>query len=99
MSSTAFPAQGHPSGPRIGTVLPNVGHGAAAAIRERLPFGFESFQLAFKNTLGGTQLEKLADETVDALGQLGRGDLVSGYLRKHAGQRCASADAADYCGK
>ena len=71
MSSPAFPALSRASGPRIGTVLANLGHGSAAAIRERLPWGFESFQLAFKNTLAGTDLEKLADETVDALADSG----------------------------
>lgn len=52
---------------RLGTVLANRGHDAARIISELIPLGFESFELAFKNTLDGTDLPRLADEVMAAL--------------------------------
>lgn len=51
---------------RIGTL---VGGGAATAdyIRQILPHGFESFQITFWQTIGQTDLARLADEVNDAL--------------------------------
>jgi sugar phosphate isomerase/epimerase len=52
---------------RIGTLVkgdrPDVGH----AIRSLLPHGFESFQITFWRTLGGVELERLADEVMAAI--------------------------------
>ena len=52
---------------RIGTVIANKGHDTADMIRELIPQGFESFEIAFKNTLAGTNLARLADEIAAAL--------------------------------
>jgi len=46
---------------RIGTLV-NAGPGAADTIRQILPYGFESFSLSFWQTLGDTNLKKLADD-------------------------------------
>ena len=52
---------------RIGTLVkgdrPDVGH----AIRSLLPHGFECFQITFWRTLGGVDLERLADEVMAAI--------------------------------
>lgn len=52
---------------RLGTVLMNRGHAAPAHIEALIPFGFESFQIGFKNTIGDTDLARLADETAAVL--------------------------------
>ena len=46
---------------RIGTLV-NRGQDSPAYIREILPYGFESFSLTFWQTLGKTNLKKLAKE-------------------------------------
>jgi sugar phosphate isomerase/epimerase len=55
---------------RIGTIV-NGGPNAANYIRQILPHGFESFQIMFWQTLGETNLKKLAKEVKDALGDSG----------------------------
>lgn len=52
---------------RVGTVVANRGHRTADWMRALLPHGFESFEIAFKNTLAGTDLRRLADEVEAAL--------------------------------
>lgn len=52
---------------RLGTVIANKGHETPHIIRELIPQGFESFEIAFKNTLAGTDLARLADEVATAL--------------------------------
>lgn len=59
----------------LGTVIANRGHQTAAWMRALLPHGFESFEIAFKNTLAGTDLRQLADEVAAALD--GQGAVVS----------------------
>ena len=51
---------------RIGTLV-NGGAGTASYIRQILPHGFESFSITFWQTLGDTNLKKLAAEVKDAL--------------------------------
>jgi len=51
---------------RIGTLV-NGGAGTANYIRQILPHGFESFSITFWQTLGDTNLKKLAAEVKDAL--------------------------------
>jgi len=51
---------------RIGTLV-NGGAGTANYIRQILPHGFESFSITFWQTLGDTNLKKLASEVKDAL--------------------------------
>jgi sugar phosphate isomerase/epimerase len=60
---------------RLGTVVSNQGHQTAARLGALLPHGFESFELAFKNTLAGTDLARLADEVAAVLD--GRDAVVS----------------------
>jgi sugar phosphate isomerase/epimerase len=60
---------------RLGTVLMNFGHATADRIHALLPHGFESFQIGFKNSLNGTDLARLADETAAVLD--GRDAVVS----------------------
>ena len=57
-------------GIRIGTLV-NGGPGAADYIRQILPYGFESFSITFWQTLGDTNLRKLADEVNEALAGTG----------------------------
>lgn len=52
---------------RLGTVVINLGHGTAARLEALRPHGFESFEIGFKNTLAGTDLTRLADETAAVL--------------------------------
>ena len=52
---------------RIGTLV-NGGEKTADYIRQILPHGFESFSITFWQTLGGTDLKRLAAEVKDALG-------------------------------
>jgi sugar phosphate isomerase/epimerase len=52
---------------RIGVVLLNPGPDTVAELRTLAAGGFESFQIAFKNTLGGTDLRRLADDVAAAL--------------------------------
>jgi len=52
---------------RLGTVVMNFGQQSADRITSLLPFGFESFQIGFKNTVGTTDLARLADEVAAAL--------------------------------
>lgn len=52
---------------RIGTVLANLGHAAPRRIAELQALGFESFEIAFKNSLAGTDLKRLASEVKEAL--------------------------------
>ncbi len=51
---------------RIGTLV-NGGKGTADYIRQILPHGFESFSITFWQTLGDTDLAKLADEVQGVL--------------------------------
>lgn len=51
---------------RIGTLV-NGGAGTASYIRQILPHGFESFSITFWQTLGDTNLKRLAAEVKDAL--------------------------------
>ena len=51
---------------RIGTLV-NGGANTAGYIRQILPHGFESFSITFWQTLGDTNLKKLAAEVKDAL--------------------------------
>lgn len=60
---------------RLGTVIGNRGHHTAEWMRALLPHGFESFEIAFKNTLAGTDLRRLADEVAVELD--GRDAVVS----------------------
>ena len=57
--------------PRLGTVVMNPGPGVAARLREFVSHGFESFEIGFKNSLGGDDLRRLAEEcaaTLDGTG-------------------------------
>lgn len=47
---------------RLGTVAAHQGTQTASHLAQLLPLGFESFEIAFKNTLGGVDLARLADE-------------------------------------
>jgi sugar phosphate isomerase/epimerase len=58
---------------RIGTLVQ--GTGAAKYIRQIMPYGFESFSITFWQTIGNTDLKKLAAEVRDVLG--GSGVVVS----------------------
>lgn len=53
---------------RLGTVVMNLGQDSAARIASLVPLGFESFEIGFKNSLGGTRLDRLADDTAAVLG-------------------------------
>lgn len=53
---------------RIGTLV-NGGTGTASYIRQILPYGFESFSITFWQTLGGTDLARLAAEVKDVLAE------------------------------
>ncbi len=55
---------------RIGTMA-GKGEKTADYIRQILPHGFESFQINFFKTLGGVDLEKLAGEVREVLGDSG----------------------------
>ncbi len=55
---------------RIGTLV-NGGGGTPAYIRQILPHGFESFSITFWQTLGGTDLQRLAADVKEALGDSG----------------------------
>ena len=59
---------------RIGTLV-NGGPGTAEYIRRILPHGFESFSITFWETLGDTDLARLADEVKGALA--GSGAVIS----------------------
>jgi len=52
---------------RLGTVVMNLGHHTAARLQALQPHGFESFEIGFKNSLAGTDLARLADETAAVL--------------------------------
>jgi sugar phosphate isomerase/epimerase len=52
---------------RLGTVVANRGHESTGTMRALAADGFESFEIAFKNTLAGTDLRRLADEAKAAL--------------------------------
>lgn len=52
---------------RIGTLVGG-GNNTAEYIRQILPHGFESFSLTFWQTLGGTDLKKLARDVKEAIG-------------------------------
>ncbi len=56
---------------RIGTLVANENGNPADMIRQILPHGFESFQITFWQTLGGTNLKELAPQVKDALGDSG----------------------------
>lgn len=60
---------------RLGTVISNHGHQTAAQIAALQPHGFESFEIAFKNSLGGTDLGRLADEVAAVMD--GRDTVIS----------------------
>ena len=55
---------------RIGTMV-NAGPGAADYIRQILPYGFESFSISFWQTLGDTNLKRLAEQIREALADSG----------------------------
>ena len=55
---------------RIGTTV-NAGPGAADYLRQILPHGFESFSISFWQTLGESNLKRLAGEVREALGDSG----------------------------
>jgi sugar phosphate isomerase/epimerase len=59
---------------RIGTLV-NGGAGTPDYIRQILPHGFESFQITFWQTLGGTDLSVLADQVAEVLD--GSGAIIS----------------------
>lgn len=52
---------------RLGTVVMNFGPQTASRLEALRPHGFESFEIGFKNTLAGTDLARLADETAAVL--------------------------------
>jgi sugar phosphate isomerase/epimerase len=56
---------------RIGTLVKGDTPDPAGYIAQILPYGFESFQLFFWQTLGGADLVKLAPKVMDALGDSG----------------------------
>lgn len=56
---------------RIGTVVRGAIPDPAGYIRQILPYGFESFQLFFWETLGGTDLPSLAEKVNEALADSG----------------------------
>jgi len=53
---------------RIGTLVNAKPEGTGDYIRQILPHGFESFSLTFWQTLGGTDLKRLAREVKEAIG-------------------------------
>lgn len=53
---------------RIGTLVQGGIPDPANYIRQILPYGFESFQLFFWQTLGGKNLAELAPAVMDAVG-------------------------------
>jgi sugar phosphate isomerase/epimerase len=55
---------------RIGTLV-NGNANTANYIRQILPYGFESFSVTFWQTLGNTDLRRMADEVKEALGDSG----------------------------
>src|SRR5690349_14559463 len=55
---------------RIGTLV-NGNANTANYIRQILPYGFESFSITFWQTIGNTDLKRLADEVKAALGDSG----------------------------
>lgn len=59
-----------PPPPRLGTVLIHRDD-HAAAIRQLIPLGYESFQLAWKNSAAGVDFSRLADHARQALGGSG----------------------------
>lgn len=59
---------------RIGTLV-NGGAGTANYIKQILPYGFESFSITFWQTLGDTDLERLAGEVGEVLA--GSGAVIS----------------------
>ena len=61
-------------GIRIGTLV-NKNQKSPEYIRQILPYGFESFQLMFWKNLGGTDIDRLADEVAAALD--GSGAIIS----------------------
>jgi sugar phosphate isomerase/epimerase len=54
--------------PRIGTLVKGNDPDPAGYIRQILPHGFESFQIMFWQTLGGTDLPRLAEQVREAIG-------------------------------
>jgi len=60
---------------RLGTVLSNHGHQTAAQLDFHQKLGFESFEIAFKNTLADTDLDRLADEVAAVMD--GRDTVIS----------------------
>ena len=75
---------------RIGTLVN--GAGAGNYIRQILPHGFESFSITFWQTLGQTDLKKLAAEVKEALGDSGAViSSVCGLPNTAAGTSCGSA--------
>ncbi len=52
---------------RIGTLV-NGGPNTASVIKQIKPYGFESFSITFWQTLGGTDLKRLAQEVKEAIG-------------------------------
>jgi sugar phosphate isomerase/epimerase len=67
MNVTQPPSAKTHANPRIGVVVANRGHETAAVLRDYIARGFESFEIAFKNTLAGTDLARLADEIAAVL--------------------------------
>jgi sugar phosphate isomerase/epimerase len=71
MTTTTYPSK-HDI--RMGTLV-NGGPNAANYIRQILPYGFESFAITFWQTLGNTDIRKLADEVKAVLD--GTGAIIS----------------------
>ena len=79
---------------RIGTLV-NGGAGTASYIRQILPHGFESFQITFWQTLGDTDLKKLAPQVKESLA--GSGAIISslGVFGNPLGEREIDAQTRD----
>ena len=79
---------------RIGTLV-NGGAGTASYIRQILPHGFESFQITFWQTLGDTNLQKLAQEVKESLGDSGAIISSLGVFGNPLGEREIDAQTRD----
>ncbi len=79
---------------RIGTIVKG-GANSANYIRQILPHGFESFQIMFWQTLGDTNLKKLAKEVKEALGDSGVIISSLGVFGNPLGEREIDAQTRD----
>jgi len=62
---------------RVGTLVSARVPNPASYIRQILPYGFESFSLTFGRDLEGLDLERMAAEIKEALGEAGGGAVIS----------------------